>query len=182
METPRREGEDFRVIVEEHMRAIYNFALRMTQDPEKAEDITQETFIKAWKKRATYRDDRPMRAWLLRIAHNTAIDHLRKRRPFPFSMLFTHKEEGADIAFEATLVDTEPTPEECAVLREEKETLARALECLTPAAREVVFLYHNEEMTFELIGQTLGEPQNTVKSRYRRALITLRRILDETSD
>jgi RNA polymerase sigma-70 factor (ECF subfamily) len=182
METPRTDGADFRAIVDEHMRAIYNFALRMTQDPAKAEDITQETFIKAWEKRQTYQENRPMRAWLLRIAHNTAIDHLRKRRPFPFSMLPGRNEEGDDSTFEATLTDAEPTPEEYAVLCEEKEALARALELLTPAAREVIFLYHNEEMTFDVIGQTLGESQNTVKSRYRRALLTLRKILDETFD
>jgi RNA polymerase sigma-70 factor, ECF subfamily len=168
-------------LIATHSRAIYNFSLRVLNDPARAEDVTQETFIKAWKHLAKFQPGKDFRTWLFAIAHNTAIDHVRKKRVLPFSFLSSHNENSNETRFEETLPDTEATPEEQAVLREEKEMLERAVAQLPSIYRAVLFLYYNEDLTFDEVGRVLNEPINTVKSRHRRALIALRAIVEKTA-
>ena len=75
------DGEAFRQLVERHQRPVYGLLLRMVRAPALAEDLAQETMIKAYRAIATFDRSRKFSSWLFKIAHNTAIDHLRKNRP-----------------------------------------------------------------------------------------------------
>ena len=167
------------LLIKKHVKSVYNFAFRLLGDTTLAEDTTQETFIKAWKNLDRFRVNESFHAWLFTIARNTATDHLRKKRTLPFSRLFGQTDDGETAQFEDTLIDTDPTPEELAIIREQKEFLDDALDKIPPLYREVLLLYYNEDLTFNEIGGVLGKPLNTVKSQYRRALMALRNVIEK---
>lgn len=173
-----RAGDEtaFTRLIERHTRAVYNLSLRILQDPARAEDVTQETFIKAWKHFDRFEFGRSFRTWILTIAHRSAIDHLRKKRAFPFSLLTT-RGPGEDHEFADTLPSPDASPLDISILNEDTERLRQSLDHLSPSAREVLYLHYNEGLTFDEIGDVLGEPLNTVKSRHRRALLSLRALL-----
>lgn len=164
-------------LIDRHTKSVYNFVYRLTDDPTRAEDITQETFIKAWKHLKTFRLEENFRTWIFTIARNTTIDHLRKKHTLPFSVLSKKNIDGDVLAFEETLESLEPTPEEIAVLNEQKVFLERALFQISASSREVLLLRYNEDLTFDEIGKIVGKPLHTVKSQHRRALQELRKHL-----
>jgi RNA polymerase sigma-70 factor (ECF subfamily) len=75
------DGDAFRQLVERYQRPVYGLLLRMVRTPALAEDLAQETLIKAYRAIATFDRSRRFSSWLFKIAHNTAIDHLRKKSP-----------------------------------------------------------------------------------------------------
>lgn len=167
----------FATLVARHMRSVFNLALRLVADPAKAEDVAQETFVKAWKHLDRFDTTRAFRPWVLAITHTTAIDHLRKKRAFPFSLLAYKDTDGVETPFAESLPTEDPSPEDLAIINEASSRLQGALTQLPAKAQEVLFLHYNEGLTFDEIGIVLGEPLHTVKSRHRRALIALRAIL-----
>ncbi|MGC9602740.1 MAG: sigma-70 family RNA polymerase sigma factor [Minisyncoccia bacterium] len=170
----------FAELTKRHLSGVYSFVVRFVGNAEEAEDITQETFLKAWKSLKKY-DSRSskFKTWLFRIARNGAIDFLRKKKHVPFSQFET--DGGANVLTE-TIPDTEELPDELIMKLEDAQELRAVLERLPPKLREILLLYYTNELTFEEIGALLGEPANTVKSRHRRALQTLRKILEEPSE
>ncbi len=164
------------LLLQRHLKHVYNFAVRLSGDPLMAEDIAQETFVKVWRNLKKYRKGENFTTWLFAIARNTTIDHLRKKRSVPFS--YFEKEEGENFVVE-NFADDSPTPEELFILREQKELVDTLLQKVSPAQREVLILHEGENMTFDEIGKILNKPLNTVKSQHRRALIELRKIMNE---
>ncbi len=171
-------GEEgaFSKLVERHLKTVYSFVIRFVGDAQEAEDIAQETFLKAWKSLKQYKvESSKFKTWILRIARNTAIDYLRKRKNIPFSEFET--EDGQNILVE-TVPDTAELPDLLFAKLEDTATLSKAVAKLSPEAREVLLLHYTNGLTFLEIGEILGQPQNTVKSRHHRALLNLRTILE----
>lgn len=162
-------------LIEQNMTLIYRYALRLAQDSMSAEDITQETFVKLWRNLKKYNPQQSFRTWLLSIAHNTALDLLRKRKDFIFSEL---GDEVDGQGFAEMIPDPAPLPSEIFARAEQGKLLESALAQLSASSREIVILYHESGLTFAEIGVILGKPLNTVKSQYRRALLSLRKILE----
>ncbi len=171
-------GEEgaFGELTRRHLEGVYSFTLRFIGSSHDAEDVVQDTFLKAWKSLKKY-DARSskFKTWLYRIARNTAIDFLRKKKHVPFSQFET--DAGVNVLME-TVASEEELPESLMAKLEDAKELHATLEQLPPKAREIVLLYYTNDMTFEEIGEILGEPANTVKSRHRRALQALRKILE----
>ncbi len=163
----------FRVLVERYLKPVYNFTLRFA-DPADAEDIVQETFVKAWKRFRTYRGEFCFRSWLFGIARNTAIDWLRKKRPAAFSS-FENAEGGNPLL--DSLADAGPVPDEIAAAADDTRLISGAVSRLPADYRAVVSLRHDAGCTFEEIGRVQSKPLNTVKSQYRRAILALRRLV-----
>lgn len=163
----------FDQLVARHLSGIHNFLTRLVGS-DAAPDLAQETFLRAWRARHRLRPDSNLKAWLYAIARNAALDWLRRRRETPFSELDTDTDAFAD-----TIADPEPWPEALALRAEIAADLERALQTLPARYRSVVLLHDTEDLTFEAIGTALGLPMNTVKSQYRRALIHLRRSLED---
>ena len=167
--------EAFSTLTGRHLKTVYSFAMRFVGDSNEAEDIVQETFLKSWKSAGQYKEEASkFKTWVLRVARNTAIDHLRKRKHIPFSQFDT--EDGHNVLVE-TVPDTESLPDEVVATFQDAQMVQEALAELSPDAREVVVLHYVNGLTFLEIGDMLGEPQNTVKSRHHRAIINLRKIL-----
>lgn len=165
-------------IIRRHLKLVYNFAYRLTGNAQVSEDISQETFIKIWKNIKRYDPNQEFKTWLLAIAKNTAIDWLRKRKNFVFSDFETA--EGKNLITDF-LADPALLPDKIAIQAENKKFIGGLLERLSPADRKIISLRYNDSLTFEKIGQALGQPLNTVKSRHRRALFFLRKIITRTT-
>ena len=170
----RGEEGAFAYVVEHNLTAIYSFVRRFVGSNEDTEDIVQDTFLKAWKSIKKYNvQTSRFKTWLMRIARNTAIDHMRKKKSVPMSYFDT--EDGN--ALEDSLEDTTPLPDELFMRGQNEEQVTRALEALKAPQREVLLLHYMSGLTFEEVGAALEKPPNTVKSIHRRALAALRRIL-----
>ena len=166
-------------LVERHLKTVYSFVVRFVGNAQDAEDIVQETFVKAWKHAKRYRSEASsFKTWVMRIARNSAIDHLRKRKALTFSQFDTP--EGVNILAE-TLADAAPLPEELFMKKEDSEHLSEALQKLPAGIRDILLLHYDSGLTFLEIGELLGEPQNTIKSRHYRAMGALRKLLANQS-
>ncbi len=164
----------FLSLVSSNLKPVYNFVYRLSGNQQDAEDITQETFIKVWKKIKKYDDAYSFKTWLYAIARNTAVDFLRKKRNILFS---DFENDAGENSFLDMLVDAEVLPDEVAIRAEQKDVLERALASLSPLYREVLLLKYNDQFTFDEIGRIVGRPLDTVKSQYCRALILLKKLL-----
>jgi RNA polymerase sigma-70 factor (ECF subfamily) len=147
-------------LIDEHAAAVYHVANGVLHDPGLAEDVVQETMVKAWRSLETFRGDSSMRTWVLRIAHNTAIDALRRRREQAMAPSDLH------LRAPATTVDD---PARRAAGRADVEALRGALARLDELSRTIVVLRELEGLSYAEIAETLDVPVATVKTRLLRA-------------
>jgi RNA polymerase sigma-70 factor (ECF subfamily) len=161
------DGEAFRRLIERHQGRVYGLLLRMVRQPALAEDLAQETLIKAYRAIATFDRSRKFSSWLFKIAHNTAIDHLRRKRP-PTVPLESDEEDRADPL--ALLAAPESgSPEARARSRDLAEALEEALLALRPDYREAVLLRFQQGLPYDEIAEILELPLGTVKTHLHRA-------------
>lgn len=174
------EGDEqaLEALVDRHLAHVRNFILRLVGDKPAAEDIAQESFIKAWKNIRGFRTSQNFSAWLFTIAHNTAIDHLRRKKEIALSSF--EDPEGNNILLE-TLADRAPRPDELLAHAENIHYVAALLDELGPRYHEVLTLRYEKDLTFAAIGALLRRPLHTVKSQHRRALAALRRLVETQS-
>lgn len=167
-------ADALQILIERHIDSAYALALSYVKTQSAAEDVVQEAFIKVWKKLKQYDQAKSFRAWLMTIVKNTALDYLKKKQPVDFSQF--ENSDGENYFLE-TLSSDLPNPEELAVGNELAAELADARQSLTPKYRQIIDLKVDQDLTFREISLLLKEPLNTVKSRYRRALESLRDFL-----
>lgn len=144
-------------LVTEHGEAVYRVARSVVGDPVAAEDVAQEALLKAWQALPSYRGEAPLRSWLLRITHNTAVSAVRKRREDPL--------DPAVLPEHAPHDSTEHTVERRAAMA----AFERALAGLDELSRSIVVLRELEGMPYEDIAALLAVPLPTVKTRLLRA-------------
>jgi len=163
------DDEAFEAIVRTYQRRVYGVALRMTRQHEVADDIAQETFVRAYTQLHRFELGRPLAPWLTRIAINLAINHLggvvKRERPLP--------DEVAELPSSQRASD----PLRNLLSAEFISALDDAVEKL-PAAQKAVFVLRvHEEMRYEEIAETLGISSGTVMSRLFRARARLKEML-----
>jgi RNA polymerase sigma-70 factor (ECF subfamily) len=157
-------------LMNRYMEMIYSFVYRFVYDEMRAQDITQEVFIKVWRYMHKYDVAYSFKTWIFTIARRTALDELKKRKIFTFSEL---QEEDTN-SFEETLIDTTQLPDVYLDEKFAREHLQKAINQLPIQYKTVVLLRCDGELTFEEIGEVMKLPMNTVKSQYRRAIEKLR--------
>lgn len=162
------------VLVAHYLKPIYNFVYRFTVDTQEAEDITQEVFIKTWRNLKKFDQNRKFKTWIFAITKNSCLDWQKKKRAIPFSALDNKREE---LPFAETIKDSLLIPNELLERKDLAVTLNKAIESLSLKYRTVLFLRYNDHFTFREIAETLEEPINTVKSRHRRGIASLKRLL-----
>ena len=163
-------------LIERHSRRVRNYIGVMVKDDAVADDIFQETFIKAVKviDEGGYTDSGKFLSWILRIAHNRVLDHFRREKS---SRQINQKEAGYDVI--GTLRFAENTVEDDIVHNELMETVRRLVEELPEDQREVVRLRYYSKLSFQEIADETEVSINTALGRMRYALINLRRMIKE---
>ncbi|OGG74267.1 hypothetical protein A3A37_03025 [Candidatus Kaiserbacteria bacterium RIFCSPLOWO2_01_FULL_52_36] len=162
-------------LVNRYLKDVYSLAFKLTGNLQAAEDITQNSFIKAWKHIRRYRQESSFRTWIFSITRNTAIDWLRQKKDVPFS---SFENELGENKLVESLADTQLLPNELIMQAEDTAFVQNLLVQLNPRYKEVLTLRYESNLTFEEIGKILGRPLHTVKSQHRRALVYLRRLLE----
>ena len=157
----------FALLYDRHSRAAYSLAYRLTNAGQAAEDLVQESFIKAWRSAGGYRVGRgSVRTWILSIVRNRAIDHFRSQA--------TRQRTREKIQTSASVTGPNEAFAE-AWRNSERGLLRRALEALPYEQREVLALNHLCELTHAEIAERLRLPLGTVKGRMRLGLEKLRK-------
>ncbi|HLY20431.1 MAG TPA: sigma-70 family RNA polymerase sigma factor [Bryobacteraceae bacterium] len=166
----------FRVLVERHSRNLFRLAYRMTGHQEDAEDVVQETFLRAYRQLSKFDERASFGTWLYRIAANCSLDliRVRKRRG---EHQEAAPEEGAPDPIQS-LPDGAPTPDRLAMSGEVERKVADVLDGLSAMERTAFVLRHYEGMCIEDIGRTLGVQPNAAKHSIFRAVQKLRRALE----
>jgi len=176
----KSDEQSLEILIQRYLKLIYNYVYRRVNNRVEAEDITQEVFLKVWRNIKKFDQNKKFKSWIFAIAKNTTIDWLKKKKTIPFSNFSARGGSafgGEDTlnVFLETLKDTAPLPDE--IFEQKNMSLAYVINQLSPQCQKIVSLHSNNDLNFREISNILGESINTVKSRYRRAIIELRQKL-----
>ena len=165
----RRDPDVLDALIAQYQHRLLRYLLHLTGNRATAEDLFQETWMRVLEKGHLYDGKSRFVTWLLTIAHNVAIDHLRRRSPVSLDEM-QEREDGAP--FEVP--DARPSPFEQAAAGEQSAQLETALQQLPAIFREVLSLRIHEQMKLEEIAKLIHIPLPTVKTRLYRAVMALR--------
>lgn len=151
------------ILIKKYLGQIYGFTYKRVGNVQEAEDIAQETFMKAWRSLKKFDNRKEFRNWIFSIAKNTCIDSLRKKKALLY--LETIKEPG----------ENDKNLEQIDIVQLLSSTTRR----LIPQYQTVLSSYYYNNLNFREISKKTGESINTVKSRCRRAILELRKSISE---
>ncbi|WP_421874461.1 RNA polymerase sigma factor [Marinoscillum sp.] len=169
--------EAFAVLLERHKDRVFTTIYLIVKDRYQAEDLMQDAFIKAIKtiKSGKYNEEGKFLPWMLRIAHNLAIDHFRKAKRYPEIVM----EDGSSVF--NTLEFSEAPIENEHIKQDTHNLLKRYIQELPEAQKEVLVMRHYMQMSFQEIADATGVSINTALGRMRYALINLRKKLNHSN-
>ncbi len=172
------EGDEdaFSVLVRRYQRRVVGFLAQMVGNLELARDLTQEVFLRVWGAAATFDPKYRFTTWLFRIAHNLAVDHLRRRR-LPTTSLQIVSNDGEEQTLQVR--DRGKDPLGHLENRELAGLLRQEIEALREDYRELVLLRHFALLSYQEIADLKGMPLGTVKNKLFRAHSVLREALAE---
>lgn len=168
------DAQSLEILIRRHLGLVYRTAYRYIGNPHDAEDIAQETFMKMWRNLKKFDSAQEFKPWLFTIAKHAALDFLKKKKTVPFSKF---ENENGENLFADSLADYALLPDALSEKSDMARMLNAAVEKLSQKYRAVLRAYYNGDATFREIAWFSGEPLHTVKSRHRRALAALRRII-----
>jgi RNA polymerase sigma-70 factor (ECF subfamily) len=161
-------------LIQRYLPLVYGFILHSIGEVAQSEDLTQEVFLKVWRSIKKYNPEKSFKTWVFTIARRTLIDYYRKKKITTVAVI--NGEDG-----QMDIFDSMPSEELSALEKIEKGELEADLENkllkLPPDDRILLLLYYGEKITFAEIAAMNQESLDTVKSRHRRALIKLRKLM-----
>lgn len=157
--------DGFEELVRRYQRPITSYVFRMLGDYDSALDVTQEVFIKVYNSLTKYSPEYKFSTWLYRIAHNAAVDHMRRNAVTPQSL----EAENPDGSFQIQLESTASSPEQDRQRSEWRTEIDTVVKCLPPAYRDLIILRHSRDLSYDEIAEVTGLPLGTVKNRLFRA-------------
>jgi RNA polymerase sigma-70 factor (ECF subfamily) len=172
------DADAFRVLVESHSRPLFRLAFRMTGNQQDAEDVVQESFLRAYRQLGKFDERASFGTWLYRIATNCSLDVMRSRKRR------AKQEAGPETAFAEmedpvlSLPSGDPTPERVAMSGQVRERVAEAMDELSASERTAFVLRHFEGMRIEDVSRVLGCHPGAAKHSVFRAVQKLRRALE----
>src|SRR5215203_6213377 len=167
--------DGFEGLVRRYQRPITGYIFRMLGDYESSLDVSQEVFIKVYNSLSRYSSEYKFSTWLYRIAHNAAIDHMRRNSVTPQSL----ETESADGTYQLQIESRGPSPEQDQERREWRTEIDSVVECLPAAYRDLIILRHSRDLSYDEIAEVTGLPLGTVKNRLFRAREMMREIFLE---
>lgn len=175
----RAQGGDrsaFNQLIRKHEARAYQYAYRLTRNPEEASDVVAEAFVRVYNALHNFKGQSAFTTWLYRILTNCFLDIRKKERSRPSISL-----EAAlltpDGELERQVEDPNRTPHEEAERNERERNVESAVAMLPEYQRAMIVMYHAEMMSYEEIASALDLPIGTVKSRLNRARLSLRELL-----
>jgi len=172
------DADAFRALVERHSRPLFRLAFRMTGNQHDAEDVVQESFLRAYRQLGKFDERASFGTWLYRIATNCSLDVMRSRKRR------AKQEAGPEAAVSEmedpvlSLPSGDPTPERLAMSGQVRECVAEAMNELSASERTAFVLRHFEGMRMEDVGRVLGCQPGAAKHSVFRAVQKLRRTLE----
>ena len=167
------DGSAFAALVEAHQSAVFGTVLRLVYDREAAAEVSNRAFFKAYEHLASFDESRPLRAWLLRIAANEALNEMRSRRRDA-----AHAFGGAAAEIELEQISGAPDPGEVVARRERGDAVRDAVTRLPEAQRVVVVLRYFADLAYADIAELTQQSVNNVGVTLLRARERLRRDLE----
>ena len=166
--TQQGEVEAFSPLVRKYHARLYHHIQKRLRDPEVAKDLTQETWLKAYRGIGSYRGDSAFYSWGYRIAENVITDHFRR-----------HGAETASrqIGDETCFRETDTCPSQALLRKELKDHLKNAIACLTKPRRDVFVLYYLHELPIKAIATRLNRSEGTITPHLRNVRIQLKELL-----
>ena len=169
------DGDAFRVLVDRHGRKLFRLAFRLAGNEEDAEDIVQETFLRAYRNLDKFDERALFTSWLFRIASNYSLDLLRMRKMRTAQSLSSDDGEGHPMT--EKIASEDPNPERLMFSGQMRERIAGAMDELTPQERVAFTLRHFEGCTIDEISETLKISANATKHAVFRAVQKMRKAL-----
>ena len=165
----------YEALLVRHRKAIFHVVQKIVRDREEAQDLVQETFMKAFSALASYRSEYRFSTWLYKIGANCAIDFVRKKRIEALSL--DKPIETKDGQIELELPDHSWNPEQTLVRKQKLKSIDEAIDSLPEKYREVIIFRHRDDKSYEEIAGILETPVGTVKARIFRARELLKKKL-----
>jgi RNA polymerase sigma-70 factor (ECF subfamily) len=165
-------AKEFDAIVRHHQRRVHRFLLMMLRDPDEADNLTQECFLRAYQSLATFRGESSLETWLLRIAANLIHDQARNRKAGFWKRLLGLEDQDGNAG--ERWATPEASPEQVLLVREDVKAIWEVANRLSQQQRAVFMLRFVEEMELTEIAAALGLEVGTVKTHLFRAVQTVR--------
>ena len=162
--------DGFEELVRRYQRPIAAYVYRMTGDYEAALDLTQEVFIKVYNSLARFRPEFKFSTWIYKIAHNSAVDHLRRTGTREQSLVAEFEGVERELPVESRRL----SPEQEYAGKERREEIEQVVRALPASYRELILLRHSHDMSYDEIAEVTGLPLGTVKNRLFRAREVMR--------
>jgi len=177
----RGDASAFNDLILKYEKIVFNFAYRLTQNYDDANDVAQDAFIRAYNAINSFRGDAAFSTWIFRITTNVFLDERKRRRAHPQQSLdeYASQEEQRE---GMQVEDPGPTPEDIVTEKDRQRILAEAVQSLPQYQRTMVVLYHQQQKSYEEIAEIMELPIGTVKSRLNRARIALKEKLQEMKE
>ena len=163
----------FNYLLDIYWDSVYGYQLKRTQNENDAEDITIQTFSKAFDKIDTFDENFKFKTWLISISKNIHIDLLRKEKKSILQVMSTDNQEVFQV------VDESPSPEDKLITDQHLAKLLRDIKKLKPHYQEIINLRYFQELSYKEISKELDEPMNNVKVKLLRAKKLLAEIIRE---
>ena len=167
----------FNILLDHYWNDVYRFQLKRVKNEYEAEDITIETFSKAFDKIHTFNDDYEFGTWLITISKNIQIDKSRKKN----ASIHTQSSDASDEQVKR-IPDDAPTPEDKLITKQNLAELLHFIKQLKPHYQDVINLRYFQEMSYLEISEELKEPLNNVKIRLLRARKLLAEIITKNTN
>lgn len=167
----------FSVLVDRYSRLVYNVALRSASSPEDAADISQETFLKAWRSIGSFRGDCALSTWLCRIALNCCCDHARSAKRHRVLSLTVQEDEDETKVLDIPDTDVTAMPEEELTRQTEIAAVREAIDSLPEDQKMIITMRDITGLSYADIADTLDLEMGTVKSRINRARGAVKKFL-----
>lgn len=172
-------ADRFDEIIRLHQRRVYRVIFLLVRDADVADTLTQECFLRAYQKRASFRGECRIETWILRIAVNLVRDHGRNRRASFWKKLVGLEEGETGSAEPRQFPSPGPSAERALLAREELQAVWNALSSLSPQQRAIFFLRYEEEMPLAQIAELLQVTVGSVKTQLARATGKLREMKEK---
>jgi RNA polymerase sigma-70 factor (ECF subfamily) len=164
----------FNFLLDEFWDSVYGFQLKRIKNENDAEDITIQTFSRAFDRIETYKEQYTFKTWLITISKNIHIDLLRKAKSSINSKITDHDDDKV-----YKVADESPTPEDKLITEQNLAKLLRDIKKLKPHYQEVINLRYFQELSYKEISEELEEPMNNIKVKLLRAKKLLAEIINK---